>query len=709
MWRISKVMKFARRLALLAALAVAVAAVVGGTTARSAPEAAKPRLITFGTCGQLLDYAKAQTKRFVGPGGFGPVPGIADTAVPAPTAEGSARAASPVQGVDYSGTNVQEEGVDEPDLVKTNGKTLFTVANGSLRAVDVGGVRPRLLDSLALDRRMGHELLLHGDRLLVISRGGYWIEPLPAATARMIAPQPAQSVLAEVDVSNPSSLRLVRTLTLDGSYVSARLVGAAARIVTAAQIPASLPFQPPTDGSPEAIAKAERANKAVLDRSKIGAWLPSYRIKRSGAKAAGKARPLVQCRHVRRPTSFSGVGMLTVLTVDLAKGLEPVDSAAVLTDGRIVYASPESLYVATERWADRPAPGEDPDDQTGISTEIHKFDISSPVKTHYRGSGRVSGYLLNQWSLSEYRGVLRVVSTESPAWWGSGREAESYVTTLRLAGGNLVQAGRVGGLGKGERVYSVRFVGDTGYVVTFRQIDPLYTLDLSQPERPRVLGELKIPGYSAYLHPIGEDLLLGVGQDADDDGRALGTQLSIFDVSDLRKPDAAAHRAPRPRLVGGRARPPRVPLLAAHRARDDPVRAARRRLPRRPRPRDRPARPCRARRAVADPPLARRRRQRVHGLRERCPGEQPGDARRARLVGFPAGQVVRSRPARVHLICPGNTVLDRRHQHRSPARRRVLPRPLRLGRTGCRRARSGRLHDVHGGREERRGREPASG
>ena len=328
----------------------------------------------------------------------------------------------------------------------------------------------------------------------------------------------------------------MRTLTLDGSYVSARLVGAAARIVTAAQIPASLPFQPPTDGSPEAIAKAERANKAVLDRSKIGAWLPSYRIKRSGAKAAGKARPLVQCRHVRRPTSFSGVGMLTVLTVDLAKGLEPVDSAAVLTDGRIVYASPESLYVATERWADRPAPGEDPDDQTGISTEIHKFDISSPVKTHYRGTGRVSGYLLNQWSLSEYRGVLRVVSTESPAWWGSGREAESYVTTLRLAGGNLVQAGRVGGLGKGERVYSVRFVGDTGYVVTFRQIDPLYTLDLSQPERPRVLGELKIPGYSAYLHPIGEDLLLGVGQDADDDGRALGTQLSIFDVSDLRKP-----------------------------------------------------------------------------------------------------------------------------------------------------------------------------
>ena len=524
-------MKLSKRVALLAALAVVVAAAVGGTTAgTAAPEASKPRLTAFGSCGQLLGYAKTQTKRFVGAYGFGVFGrGAIETAAPV------ARAAAPVQGVDFSGTNVQEEGVDEPDLVKTNGKTLFAVANGSLRAVDVSGLRPRLLDSLELDRASTHELLLHGDRLLVLSRGGYWIEPLPAATTRIAPYQPAKSVLAEVDVSDPAKLRLVRTLELDGSYVAARLVGSSVRIVAAAQIPAALPFKLPTDGSPEAIAAAKRHNEAVVARSKVASWLPSYRLKRAGAKA-GKARPLVQCRHVRRPTAFSGFGMLTVLTVDLAKGLEPVDSAAVMTDGRIVYASPESLYVATERWSDRPDPDKPTEQQSGVQTEIHKFDISSPVKTHYRGSGKVSGFLLNQWSLSEHRGVLRVVSTESPAWWGNGGETESYLTTLRTSGGALVQAGRVGGLGKGERVYSVRFVGDTGYVVTFRQIDPLYTLDLSQPERPRVLGELKIPGYSAYLHPIGEDLLLGVGQDADEDGRAQGTQLSIFDVSDLRKP-----------------------------------------------------------------------------------------------------------------------------------------------------------------------------
>ena len=518
-----------RRLVLAAALAVLVTATAGSATRADTAGAAatQPRLAAFGSCGQLLGYAKAQASRFVGPYGLGGGPaGIAAT---------ETRAAAPVQGVDFSGTNVQEAGVDEPDLVKTDGATVFVAAQGRLNAVDVRGARPRLLDTLKLGGGWSHELLLHGDRLLVLSRGGYWIEPLPAIAARVGPYQPAQSVLSEVNVADPARLRLVRTLTLDGSYVAARLVGSTVRIVAAAQIPGKLPFEQPDGSSREELAAATRANRAVLAGSRVRSWLPSYRLKRVGRKA-GPQRPLVQCRHVRRAPAFSGLGLLTVLTVDLAKGLEPVDSTAVLTDGRIVYASPENLYVATERWGDRPDPRKPTQEQDGATTAIHRFDISSPAKTHYRGSGRVSGYLLSQWSLSEHRGVLRVVSTDSPAWWGGGDESESHLTTLRPAAGGLVQAGRVGGLGKGERVYAVRMIGDTGYVVTFRQIDPLYTLDLADPERPRVLGELKIPGYSAYLHPIGDDLLLGVGQDATAEGRPTGTQVSVFDVSNLRRP-----------------------------------------------------------------------------------------------------------------------------------------------------------------------------
>ncbi len=522
-------MNFVRRVALLATLAVLVAAALGATSESSAAPKA-PRLVAFGTCGQLLGHVKSQAGRFVGPYGFGARGGIELGAPAAP-----ARAAAPQEGVDYSGTNVQEEGVDEPDLVKTNGETLFSVAKGWLNSVDVRERRPRLLDSLKLQEGLTHELLLHGDRLLVLSRGGFWIEPLPALAARIMQPAPAQSVLAEIDVSNPKRLRLVRTLTLDGSYVAARLVGGKVRIVAASQVPVKLPFVRPKGSTAQAAAEATKRNRTVIASSRVTAWLPSYRVKRPG-RPATKARALVQCRHVKRPAAFSGLGMLTVLTVDLAKGLEPTDSLAVMTDGRIVYASPESLYVATERWDQRPSPDAPTQERNGVTTAIHKFDISSPLRTQYRGSGTVSGNLLSQWSLSEHRGVLRVVSTETPAWWGAGRESESFLTTLRAKDGALVQAGRIGELGKGERVYAVRFVGDVGYVVTFRQIDPLYTVDLSVPERPRVLGELKIPGYSAYLHPIGEDLLLGIGQDADEQGRPLGTQLSVFDVSNLRRP-----------------------------------------------------------------------------------------------------------------------------------------------------------------------------
>ncbi len=141
------------------------------------------------------------------------------------------------------------------------------------------------------------------------------------------------------------------------------------------------------------------------------------------------------------------------------------------------------------------------------------------------------GELLNQFALSEDRGVLRAASTT-----GLGDDAESLVTTLADRDGRLVRLGAVGGLGRGERIYAVRFLGDTGYVVTFREVDPLYTLDLADPARPVVRGELKIPGYSAYLHPVGDDLLLGVGQNATPDGQVTGLQLSLFDVSDLARP-----------------------------------------------------------------------------------------------------------------------------------------------------------------------------
>lgn len=470
---------------------------------------------------------RAHAAPFVTAYGLGRRAGIAVAPKEAPTA-GSA----PQQGVDYSGTNVQEAGVDEPDVVKTNGVALFAVENGRLEAVDVRGARPKLLDTLALDNGWSHELFLSGTHLLVLSRGGFWAQPLPARPASMIVPPtPATSTLTEVDVSDPAALEVVRRLKLDGAYVDARMVGSTVRVVSSSALPIALPTVTPSDVSAGAVAAAKAKNEAVVASSGVRAWLPTYRLGKQ------PARPLVSCRRIRRPVRFSGLGMLTVTTIDLAKGLAPVDSTAVMTDGRVVYASPTRLYVATEPWTIRPRPATPSVVPRTGETQIHAFDISEPRTTAYLGSGSVPGFLLSQWSLSEFQGVLRVVSTDTPAWLGSGPVSQTYLTALRLQNGTLVRLGQLDGLGRGERVYAVRMIGDTGYVVTFRQVDPLFTVDLRDPARPRLLGKLELPGYSSYLHPISSGLLLGIGQDVDPQtNRPGGTQISLFDVSDPRHP-----------------------------------------------------------------------------------------------------------------------------------------------------------------------------
>jgi uncharacterized secreted protein with C-terminal beta-propeller domain len=341
----------------------------------------------------------------------------------------------------------------------------------------------------------------------------------------MIAPLPTQTVLTNVDVSDPSHLKVAGTMTIEGAYLDARQIGGTVRLVTSTSLPEPLPF----------VSGDTAKNRAVVAASGASAWLPSYR------RGKHAARPLVQCRSVRRPASFSGLGMLTVTTIDLAKGLAPVDATAIITDGRIVYASPDTLYVTTENWSARPVPATPTKAPADAATQIHAFDISNPDKTRYVGSGTVPGYLLDQWSLSKSGDVLRVVSTNAPAYW-STQGGQSFLTTLRASSGALHQVGQLGGLGKDERVYAVRMLGDTGYVVTFRQVDPLTILDLHDPAHPAVRGELQLPGYSAYLHPIAAGLLLGIGQDVDaGSNEPSGTQVSLFDVSDPAHPSRIAH------------------------------------------------------------------------------------------------------------------------------------------------------------------------
>ena len=509
-----------RAAALALALALCLPAAAPAATPKSWPRA-------FRSCDALLSHARTQALRVVEPGGMPvrPQPGVAfpfegprEDAAGAPTAAPAAGADAPPE---HSTTNVQEAGVDEPDLAKTDGRFVYALAGGTLRIVDVRGAEPKVVGTMKLGG-YSHEMLLVGERVVLFSTPQYTVaQPLIAD----IGGEPG-TVITEVDVSDRTRPRVVRELEVEGSYVSARVRGATARVVIG-----SYPRPIPAEAGDAPVLERRRA---AIRRARLKAFIPRYTLKR-GARSV--RRSLVGCRATRKPAVFSGLGMLTVLTLDLSKGIEPVDSDGLLTDARTVYASQGSLYVASERWVD-PTPESGESAPGGRGTTIHRFDVRDSDHTTFRASGTVRGYMLNQWALSEHRGVLRVATTEEPLWWegGAQRAGESYVTTLAEDGGALRQRGQVGGLGRGERIYAVRFIEDQGYVVTFRQVDPLYVVDLSDPAKPSVAGELKVLGYSAYLHPVGRDLLLGVGQDATEEGRTRGTQLSLFDVSDPAAP-----------------------------------------------------------------------------------------------------------------------------------------------------------------------------
>lgn len=526
-----------------------------------AASAAIARLVTYDSCEQTLSALIESTKHVVGPYGWGgqratfysgadglPIPAAGREAAGDMAGSGAGPADAPAPAAElgaapgYSGTNVHEAGVDEPDLVKTDGRRLLTVTDGVLRVTDVA--TRRLVGQLRLaSQSWPDQILLYGDHALLIARGSMYTldgvamdRSMPTLLTRM----PVGTELTVVDVSGTPSV--LSTIQLEGDYVDARQVGSVARLVLRSY--PQLPFTQPDAGLSERKATAE--NRRILQRSELADWLPDYRQTTAGQTRSGE---LVGCDAVHHVRGTPATSMLTVTSLDLAGDvqLSSADSVSVATGGETVYGTATSLYVAESPfgWAMPLAAAEDlggssivrPDLQ---ETRIHKFDISGAGRPQYVASGSVAGFLLNQYSMSEYDQALRVATTLQPVGGQCCVEGQptthSAVTVLAQDGDRLVPIGAVDGLGKGERIYSVRFVGPVGYVVTFRETDPLYTIDLSDPQQPRVAGELKINGYSAYLHPAGDGRLIGVGQDATADGQVRGTQVSLFDVSDPAAP-----------------------------------------------------------------------------------------------------------------------------------------------------------------------------
>jgi hypothetical protein len=540
------------------ALVTAIAVVLttgGGTSVPPAPLAQAPRLPSVrpaamllqstSSCSDLLAGLRSHAAASVGPYGFpssGPImfranSGLEVPGAVVPSAAGAAKAATGGAATDAnSATNVQEPGVDEPDIVKSDGNRVITVTDGTLRVIDAGTRQVTgSLDLTSYVGGQGAQVLVDGDHALVLlespnqsdylGRGDLVMPPVGGASSA------ASSTYLSVDITGTP--RVVGSLHVDGAALDARQVGKTVRLVVSSAPVINFPNSNGGTGSTD-------VNRRVINQAPLSAWLPRYTLT-SGAHTTSGTVP---CGSVSHPAAYTGASMLTIYTVNFDNFDASPVPVTVAADGDTVYGTSDSLYVASNPNAVccMPAPSAD-------RTEIHRFDITGTGAPTYLGSGSVPGHLLSQYSLSAYDGSLRAATTQSPGMGTDipqpsgmgGATAQSTSSVYVLNEDTLAVTGHVDGLGEGEQIYAVRFLGPLAYVVTFRQTDPLYVVDLRNPRLPAVVGTLQLTGYSDYLHDAGNGRLIGVGQEASAQGMVAGLQVSLFDVSSPSHPVRTGH------------------------------------------------------------------------------------------------------------------------------------------------------------------------
>jgi uncharacterized secreted protein with C-terminal beta-propeller domain len=403
---------------------------------------------------------------------------------------------------DFSATNEQVAGVNEADIVKTDGRFIYVATGESIRVYDSNNGKPVLTDEIKMTVDAGtgqyvqfSEMYIDDGRLVVLglrNRFENWIRPIP---------EPMEGIEESI-----MPYREGRSYVWCGIYAVDE------------------------NGKTELIKETEIEGSILSSRKKddtvylvVNKYLYRYGIEADGivpmfrdTVGGDKYRELPIDRIMYYPKRASS-NYLIVAAIDIENKEEPASIEAFLGSGNMVYMSDNALYVA----------GQDYNSFWGSITNIAKFTVDG-TEIGFAGGGMVEGTILNQFSMDEYEGNLRVATTN----W-----QRENVNALYVLDKNLNEMGSVENLAPGERIYSVRFMDDKGYIVTFRQIDPLFVLDLSNPAEPIVTGELKVPGFSSYLHPLGEDVLLGIGQSIDENtGRQQGIKISIYDVSDEGKP-----------------------------------------------------------------------------------------------------------------------------------------------------------------------------
>ena len=468
------------------------------------------------------------------------------TAPPAPSEKAS----------ETSGTNNQVAGVDEADFVKNDGQYLYVVANGALRIVQAWPANSAAPVSKVAIEGTPKKLFVEGDRALVYvsvakqaksglgsgapsygqsSECTYGYECVPAGDGT------ATKVLV-FDISNRAAPQKIREIELSGSLLAARRIGTAVHTVVV-DAPAEiegLKFYPEDltcDSTEDVLTQKQKTiaayealrqqDLAKLAQADLHATLPT--VKENGALA------VPECTGYFRPSAAEGRSFTSLVSIDIAGGAPT--TATVVSDPGVVYASSTALYMSVPHTRQPGQVWYDAMEGEEQASTVHRFRIgATPTLTGYEASGVVKGRVLDQFALDEHEEHLRIATTTGHA---PDPKTHSTMSVLAREGNALVLKGKVDQIAPSEDIRSVRFDGSRGYVVTFKKTDPLYVFDLGSPTKPAITGELKIPGFSTYMHMMDASHLLTIGYDADDQGDFAwfsGVRLQIFDVSDMNNP-----------------------------------------------------------------------------------------------------------------------------------------------------------------------------
>ena len=407
---------------------------------------------------------------------------------------------------DYSKTNTRTEGVDEADIVKTDGKYIYVLKNSYDGAPEVriiktdNGKMSTITSRISLDKEKGdtsyyyNNMMVEGTALVVFA--DTYKEPKD----KRLYGYRANSNNAEVifyDITNPEKPEFKTKHTQEGSIGNTRMKDG---IIYTFSHTYNFNYYYLMDGNEK------------VDYSKL---VP---------KVDGKK---LDIGRIYVPEYSDGESYTVVTSVDVKNPEKIIDKKMIMDSGYDIYVSGENIYFWNTDYF-----------MAGEKTMLTKYSYKKGIITP-QASTSIMGTFNNDYSLDEYNGNLRIVVTKDNEWGRiipfADEEEDAEDTTenaLYILDKDLKVKGKIEGLAKGEHIKSARFIGDMAYFVTFRQTDPLFSVDVSNPESPKVLGYLKIPGFSEYLHPFGNGLLFGLGQDADEkEGGTRGLKLSMFDIS----------------------------------------------------------------------------------------------------------------------------------------------------------------------------------